>query len=391
MITLKNIDVIFGDRPEQAFPLIDQGYNREQIQQATGLITGVQQANLTIKKGEICVLMGLSGSGKSTLLRCLNGLNTISRGEILIDYQQQQINLSEASAALQREIRMHHIAMVFQSFALMPWLTVAENVAFGLDLQKISKKEKTKRVTQQLSLVGLTEWKNAFPHELSGGMRQRVGLARALAAESPVLLMDEPFSALDPLIRQQLQDELLTLQAELQKTIVFVSHDLDEALKLGTQIAIMKDGCIVQHGTPEEIVLNPANDYVRNFVAHTNPLGVLKANTLMTQYEVSGKEAVPINNGHYSQLLVNGDKLQQAYINQEGKKLDLQHWLPGHSIQQLKSLPTTIPLDTPMQDIIAIKNATRQNIFVVGADKIIGYITESELYHGFLGKHLASA
>ncbi|WP_027706582.1 choline ABC transporter ATP-binding protein [Zooshikella ganghwensis] len=391
MITLKNIDVIFGDRPEQVFPLIDQGYNREQIQQTTGLITGVQQANLTIKKGEICVLMGLSGSGKSTLLRCLNGLNTISRGEILIDYQQQSINFSEASEALKREIRMHHIAMVFQSFALMPWLTVAENVAFGLDLQKISKKEKIKRISQQLSLVGLTEWKNAFPHELSGGMRQRVGLARALASESPVLLMDEPFSALDPLIRHQLQEELLSLQEELQKTIVFVSHDLDEALKLGTQIAIMKDGCIVQHGSPEEIILHPANDYVRSFVSNTNPLGVLKANTLMKQYEVSEKEAVPINNGHYSQLIVNGDKLQQAYITQEGKKLDLQHWQPGHSIQQLKSLPTTIPLDTPMQDIIAIKNATRQNIFVVGADKIIGYITESELYHGFLGKHLAPA
>jgi glycine betaine/proline transport system ATP-binding protein len=281
MIEIKNLDVVFGPQPERALPLLDAKQGREEIRKDTGLVVGVNNANLTINRGEICVLMGLSGSGKSSLLRCINGLNDTTRGSINIDHDGGIVDFANADVNIKREICMKRISMVFQKFALMPWLTVAQNVAMPLELQGIDKKEIKQRVDVQLDLVGLKKWAKLKPSELSGGMQQRVGLARALVTESDILLMDEPFSALDPLIRTQLQDELIQLQEKLQKTIVFVSHDLDEALKLGTNIAIMKDGVIVQQGKPEDILLNPENDYVRQFVAHTNPIHVLKAKSIM--------------------------------------------------------------------------------------------------------------
>ncbi|MGK0405124.1 MAG: glycine betaine/proline transport system ATP-binding protein, partial [Oleispira sp.] len=272
MINIKNLDVVFGDKPERALALLDQGQERDEISNDTGLVVGVNNANLQINKGEICVLMGLSGSGKSSLLRCINGLNDTTRGSIEINHEGKVIDLVSADADTLRAIRTKRMSMVFQKFALMPWLTVAQNVAMPLELQGLDKKEIKQRVDAQLELVGLEQWAKHKPSELSGGMQQRVGLARALVTESDILLMDEPFSALDPLIRTQLQDELIQLQEKLNKTIIFVSHDLDEALKLGTNIAIMKDGEIVQQGKPESIVLNPVNDYVKQFVAHTNPI-----------------------------------------------------------------------------------------------------------------------
>ncbi|MGD9164664.1 MAG: choline ABC transporter ATP-binding protein, partial [Chromatiales bacterium] len=272
MIEIRNLDVVFGPNPAAGLDLLDQGLEREEIRQKTGQVVGVKNASLQVDKGEICVLMGLSGSGKSSLLRCVNGLNPVTRGEVRIQHEGAMVDFVKADKATQRDIRMRRISMVFQKFALMPWLTVERNVSMPLEIQKMHKTEIKRRVDQQLELVGLSEWRNLKPGELSGGMQQRVGLARALSMETDVLLMDEPFSALDPLIRTQLQDELLQLQQELKKTILFVSHDLDEALKLGNHIAIMKDGEIVQHGRPENIVLNPQTDYVREFVAHTNPL-----------------------------------------------------------------------------------------------------------------------
>ncbi|MEL7400760.1 MAG: ATP-binding cassette domain-containing protein, partial [Pseudomonadota bacterium] len=236
MIEINNLDVIFGDAPQPALELLDQGYDREHILEQTGQVLGVKNANLKVNRGEICVLMGLSGSGKSSLLRCVNGLNPISRGEVNVEYQGKLVNFAAADEATQRELRMKTISMVFQKFALMPWLTVAENVAMPLELQGVDKKQIKSRVQEQLDIVGLSEWADHKPGQLSGGMQQRVGLARALVTESDILLMDEPFSALDPLIRSQLQDELLQLQAKLNKTIIFVSHDLDEALKIGNHI-----------------------------------------------------------------------------------------------------------------------------------------------------------
>ncbi|MDO8698646.1 MAG: choline ABC transporter ATP-binding protein, partial [Pseudomonas sp.] len=272
LIRFEKVDVIFSKSPREALALLDKGQSRDQILKQTGLVVGVENANLEIERGEIFVLMGLSGSGKSSLLRCINGLNQVSRGRIVIEHEGQAIDIVSCSPATLKMMRTKRIAMVFQKFALMPWLTVRENISFGLEMQGRSSDECRKLSDAKLELVGLTQWRNKRPHELSGGMQQRVGLARALAMDADILLMDEPFSALDPLIRQQLQDELLVLQRQLQKTIVFVSHDLDEALKIGSRIAIMKDGKIIQHGQPEDIVLNPVDEYVRMFVAHTNPL-----------------------------------------------------------------------------------------------------------------------
>jgi glycine betaine/proline transport system ATP-binding protein len=226
-------------------------------------------------------VMGLSGSGKSTLLRAVNRLNHPVRGAVLIEDEGRQIDIASCDAKTLRRLRMRRIAMVFQQFALLPWRTVAENVAFGLELRGVPTAERQRIVQEKLELVHLEAWAQKHAHELSGGMQQRVGLARAFATDADILLMDEPFSALDPLIRDRLQDELLELQGRLHKTIVFVSHDLDEALKLGSHIAIMEGGRIIQVGTPETIVTQPANEYVRSFVANVNPLNVLRLGSLM--------------------------------------------------------------------------------------------------------------
>lgn len=279
-IEIRNLDIVFADDPKRrraALAMIDQGRKREEILVETGAVLGAAGVNITVERGEICVLMGLSGSGKSTVLRAINRLNPIARGQLLIAHGEKAIDVAKCGPQELRHVRQDTVAMVFQQFALLPWRTVRENVGFGLELKGVPKAERDARVDAKLAMVGLTPWADKFAHELSGGMQQRVGLARAFATDADILLMDEPFSALDPLIRTKLQDELLVLQKELKKTIVFVSHDLDEALKLGSHIAIMEGGRVVQMGRPEEIVLRPANDYVREFVANVNPLNVLTA------------------------------------------------------------------------------------------------------------------
>jgi glycine betaine/proline transport system ATP-binding protein len=284
-VSFRNVDIVFGKKPETALPLVDAGRSRAEIQSETGQILGVAGASLDIEEGELIVLMGLSGSGKSTLLRAVNGLNRITRGEVLVHNGSAAINPSACAPEELRALRRGRIAMVFQNFALLPWRSVRENVGFGLELAGLSARERRAKVDAQLELVGLSQWGDKYVHELSGGMQQRVGLARAFATDAPILLMDEPFSALDPLIRGHLQDELLALQDKLNKTIVFVSHDLDEAAKIGSRIAIMEGGRIIQVGTPQQIVRKPANDYVSEFVAHMNPLGVLRARDIMRPVE----------------------------------------------------------------------------------------------------------
>jgi glycine betaine/proline transport system ATP-binding protein len=358
---------------------------------------GVNNANLQISKGEICVLMGLSGSGKSSLLRCINGLNDTTRGSIEIDHEGAVIDLVRADADTLRAIRTKRMSMVFQKFALMPWLTVAQNVAMPLELQGLDKKEIKQRVDAQLELVGLEQWAKHKPSELSGGMQQRVGLARALVTESDILLMDEPFSALDPLIRTQLQDELIQLQEKLNKTIIFVSHDLDEALKLGTNIAIMKDGEIVQQGKPESIVLNPVNDYVKQFVAHTNPIHVLKAKSIMrpiTEMELTEKGYCLSKRHDY---WLSSDQKQVYY---KGAEFSPQLWQIGQEIVQLTAAPTCVAADTGMQDVMEIRYHTDHAVFIMKDldedldedeklhrdEKIQGVIGDKELYHTLLGK-----
>jgi glycine betaine/proline transport system ATP-binding protein len=282
-IDFKDVDIVFGTPSEQraAIPMIEAGASRSEILKRTGAVLGCCEASLTVETGEISVLMGLSGSGKSTLLRAVNGLNAVTRGAVIVHDGEWQADVVTCSPRELRRIRRECVAMVFQQFALLPWRTVAENVGFGLELAGVPAAERKERVAAQLDLVGLSQWADKHAHELSGGMQQRVGLARAFATDAPILLMDEPFSALDPLIRTKLQDELLDLQAKLKKTILFVSHDLEEALKIGNTISIMEGGRIVQSGAPEEIVLSPANDYVRDFISNVNPLSVLTAWNIM--------------------------------------------------------------------------------------------------------------
>jgi glycine betaine/proline transport system ATP-binding protein len=286
-VDFKNVDIIFGTDTREAVRMLDAGATRSEILEKTGSVLGCAGANLTVREGEISVLMGLSGSGKSTLLRAVNGLNKVTRGNVMVKASDRMVDVVTCGEDELRRVRQGAVAMVFQQFALLPWRTVAENVGFGLELSGMPDAERKAKVDKQLKLVGLDQWAGKFAHELSGGMQQRVGLARAFATEAPILLMDEPFSALDPLIRTKLQDELLQLQKTLKKTIIFVSHDLEEALKIGNTITIMEGGRIVQTGRPEDIVLRPANAYVQEFIANVNPLSVLTAwNVMRAKHEL---------------------------------------------------------------------------------------------------------
>ncbi|MGE7368022.1 choline ABC transporter ATP-binding protein [Neorhizobium sp. NPDC001467] len=280
-VRLENVDIIFGDNPQRALPMVDQGRTRDEISAETGIVMGVAGASLAVREGEILVLMGLSGSGKSTLLRAVNGLAPVVRGRVTVATENGPVDPYKADAKMLRHLRMHAVSMVFQQFGLLPWRTVAENVGFGLELADVPASERQARVAEQLQLVGLSKWSDRKVGELSGGMQQRVGLARAFATGAPILLMDEPFSALDPLIRTKLQDELLEFQRRLKKTILFVSHDLDEAFRIGNRIAIMEGGRIIQCGTPQQIVQAPADRYVADFVANMNPIAMLTAADVM--------------------------------------------------------------------------------------------------------------
>ena len=275
------VNIVFGDNPARALPLMDAGKSRAEISTECAQVLGVHDCSLTVEEGEILVLMGLSGSGKSTLLRAVNGLNPVCRGEVLVKTPQGMTSVTKADDKTLRTIRQKTVAMVFQQFGLLPWRSVRDNVGLGLELSGMNPAQRRDRVDAELKLVNLSDRADALVGELSGGMQQRVGLARAFATDAPILLMDEPFSALDPLIRTKLQDELLDLQARVKRTIIFVSHDLDEAFKLGDRIAIMEGGRIIQCGTPRDIFTNPVNAYVAEFVAHMNPLGVLTARDVM--------------------------------------------------------------------------------------------------------------
>ena len=389
IIRFDEVDVIFSKSPREALSLLDQGFTREQILKKTGLVVGVEKASLEINKGEICVLMGLSGSGKSSLLRCINGLNTVSRGKLFVEHEGSQINIASCTPAELKMMRTKRIAMVFQKFALMPWLTVRENISFGLEMQGRPADERRRLVDEKLELVGLTQWRNKKPDELSGGMQQRVGLARALAMDADILLMDEPFSALDPPIRQGLQDELLELQRKLSKTIVFVSHDLDEALKLGSRIAIMKDGRIIQYSKPEEIVLNPADDYVRTFVAHTNPLNVLCGRSLMRTLDkckrINGSVCIDPSVDSWLDL-AEGNTIKGARQGVNG--LDLQNWRPGEAVEQLGRRPTLVNAGIGMREALQIRYQTGNKLVLQEGNRVVGILGDSELYHALLGKTL---
>ncbi|EGQ7877942.1 choline ABC transporter ATP-binding protein [Vibrio parahaemolyticus] len=383
-ITIENLDVVFGQQQSQALTLLDQGKSRQEIIDETGQVVGVDNVSLTVKRGEICVLMGLSGSGKSSLLRTVNGLNDISRGSLKIQDGDDMVELANCDEQTLRHLRTHRVSMVFQKFALMPWLTVLDNVAFGLEMQGIGKAERRAKAREQLEMVGLSEWESKFPHELSGGMQQRVGLARAFAMDTDILLMDEPFSALDPLIRAQLQDELILLQKKLNKTILFVSHDLDEALKIGNNIAIMESGKLIQHGKPEQIILAPETDYVADFVAHTNPLNVLKGRSLMKSSDALVRDE--------ERVLICPDK--EIWVTQESKGLSLSdskqsliQWVSESSnLDDVESNSVVqVSPNISMREAIELKQRSNQPLLMVEDNKLVGVLSDHELYDALLG------
>lgn len=282
-IKLENVSKIFGPDPKSIIPLVKEGKSKEDILKETGHTVGVYNAAIDIKQGEVFVVMGLSGSGKSTLIRCFNMLNNPTDGKIYIDGE----DIVHGSKEVLKNVRQEKVAMVFQHFGLFDHRTVLANVEYGLEIRKMSKEKRREIAMENIEVVGLKGYENQYPGQLSGGMQQRVGLARALTNDPDVLLMDEPFSALDPLIRREMQQELINLQEKLQKTIVFITHDVNEAFRIGDRVAVMKDGHVVQIGTPEQIIGEPANDYIEDFIQDIDRSKVFQANHIMTANTVT--------------------------------------------------------------------------------------------------------
>lgn len=355
-IEIKNLTKIFGKNPQEVLSLLKGGHTKNEIFEKTKQTVGLNNINFDVYDGEIFVLMGLSGSGKSTLLRCINRLINPTSGKILIDGQ----DISVMDAEQLRKVRRTKLGMVFQNFALLPHRTVLDNVAYGLEIQGVPKNERYSKAVEAINTVGLKGYEDSKITQLSGGMKQRVGLARALANDPDILLMDEAFSALDPLIRNEMQDELLSLEDKLQKTIVFVSHDLDEALKLGDRIALMKDGEIVQIGTPEEILTNPADNYVSQFVKGVDRSKVLTAENVMWRPE----PLVSINSGPRVAVQLMKEYGISSIFVVEGKNRLLKGIIMiDDAVEALKSKKNlesiireipSIPLDMPLSEIIPL-------------------------------------
>lgn len=386
-IRIENVFKVFGDHPKQALDLVRKGLSKQQILEKTGQSIGVFDANFTIEAGEIFVVMGLSGSGKSTLVRMLNRLIEPTSGRIVVDGQDiNQLNDKDL-----RALRRKDISMVFQSFALMPHMSVLDNTAFGLEMAGVDKAVRQQAAQEALEQVGLGSWGASYPDELSGGMQQRVGLARALASDPSILLMDEAFSALDPIIRTEMQSELLRLQQTKRRTIVFISHDLDEAMRIGDRIAIMKDGQVIQVGTPDDILRSPANDYVRSFIKGVDAAAVFKASDIARQaltitsehsdrgcraalrlIEDSDRDHAYVLNARRSFLgIVSAQSLRDALHEHEGM-LGLQHAFIPHV--------ETIDASTPVADLFGLMASAPCPLPVLGEGrKFLGVISRTTM------------
>jgi len=334
-LIVKNVFKVFGENPKKALKMLKNGESKEEIFTKTGMTIGVQDASFEINEGEIFVIMGLSGSGKSTLVRLLNRLIEPTSGQIFID----QTDVTTLSDKELIEIRRKKISMVFQSFALMPHMNIIDNVSFGLELSGIEKAKRYEAAQKALEQVGLEHHAKSYPDELSGGMQQRVGLARALANDPDIMLMDEAFSALDPLIRTEMQDELVQLQEKEKRTIVFISHDLDEAIRIGDRIAIMQNGEVVQIGTPEEIINEPANDYVKSFFKGVDVTSVLNASHIVKKVHstIINKESTGIKSA--LQYISDFDQDYAYFIEKNGKYLGI---LTLESLKEQKKLGGSI-------------------------------------------------
>ncbi len=380
-IAFRDVDIVFGPKPHRALALLDAGRGRDDILAQTGHVIGVAGASLSVAPGEICVLMGLSGSGKSTLLRAVNRLVRPARGRVEVSHGGRPVDVCACDASTLRDLRSVGVAMVFQQFALLPWRSVRDNVGMGLELRGMGRRARDTIVDEKLALVGLDRWADKHAHELSGGMQQRVGLARAFATDADILLMDEPFSALDPLIRAKLQDELLGLQARLKKTILFVSHDLDEAAKLGDRIVIMEGGRIVQAGTVADIVLRPADRYVADFVRHMNPLDALKAETFMVPLPEGGGEGVAFGDGLRVTTDPGGRAREACRAGAPLRLLTLAAAEAGAIGDALVLVPPALPLKAA----VALRRRGAAGLLVVdGEARVLGTVCEDDLFRALL-------
>lgn len=356
-IKIRNLSKVFGANPKRALELRNQGLKRPEILEQTGQTLGLSNINFDVYEGELLVIMGLSGSGKSTLIRCLNRLIEPTEGHVLID--DQEITGISDKALL--EMRRKHFSMVFQNFALFPHRTVRENAEFGLEIRGIDKEERKRISLEVLDQVGLSEWADAFPHQLSGGMQQRVGIARALANDGGVLLMDEAFSALDPLIRKDMQQELQELQYRTQKTTIFITHDLDEALNIGDRIILLKDGEIVQEGTPEQILSRPADDYVARFIEGVDKARVLTARSAMRPARVTARPTdgprtalhKMTESGFDSLYIVGRDRRFIGLIDASAVRRAIQDQADDLSAYLDKDVPTVSP-DEPLNNLFGL-------------------------------------
>ncbi len=387
ILEVKNVSKLFGPHAEQGVPLLEQGWGKERLAKEKQITVGVNRANMEIKQGEIFVIMGLSGSGKSTLVRMLNRLIEPTSGEILVHGK----DLRKMNKEQLREVRRKTISMVFQKFALFPHRTVLENVEYGLEIQKVEKALRQEKAQQALELVGLKNWGDKMPDELSGGMQQRVGLARALANDPEVLLMDEAFSALDPLIRRDMQDELLELQDKMKKTIVFITHDLDEALRIGDRIALMRDGSVVQIGTPEEIMIQPANSYVARFVEDVDLSKVLTAAHVMLRPETITMDRGPRvalelmrERGISNLFVIDRAKKLLGVINAEDAVHALRNNLKIEDI--LMTDGPQVAADTVINDLFEITSSSKVPLAVVDdKQKLLGVIVRGALLGALSG------
>ncbi|WP_343211047.1 quaternary amine ABC transporter ATP-binding protein [Archangium violaceum] len=389
-IEVRGLRKIYGGRPDKALALLQQGLSKEEILQKTGCTVAIQDATFEVHRGEIFVIMGLSGSGKSTVLRCLNRLIEPSAGSVVVD----GLDVTKAGKASLLEIRRRKMAMVFQNFGLLPHRNIVHNVEYGLEVQGVDKATRRAKALQALELVGLQGYADKLPRELSGGMQQRVGLARALATDAEILLMDEAFSALDPLIRKQMQDELLELQSKMNKTLVFITHDLDEALKLGSRIAIMRDGAIVQLGTPEEILTRPANDYVRAFVQDVDRTRIITAGAIMERPEVmlSPQDGPALavermREAGASTLIVTDASRRFRGVVRIDDALALVRE-NKHSLEDaiLTDVPTTTA-DTPIAKLVPVAAGTRIPIAVLSEDQtVLGIVGRASILAGIVGE-----
>lgn len=390
-VEVENLYKIFGPTPQKILSRIKKGsVSKKDVLNETDHAIGVNNASFQVEEGEIFVVMGLSGSGKSTLIRCLNRLIEPTSGKIYIDDE----NILEYDTAKLREVRRKKISMVFQNFALLPHRTIEENVSFGLEIQGVNPEERNMKAVEALGLVGLKGYEKSMPSELSGGMQQRVGLARALATDPDILLMDEAFSALDPLIKKEMQDELLSLQVKMRKTIIFITHDLDEALKIGDRIAIMKDGVIVQIGSPEEILRSPADDYVKEFVQGVNRAKVVTAGSIMkdTDTIVFSKDGARV-----AVRKMKASSLSSVFVIDKERRLkgiitieDATRLIKENKEDLSEIISSDIQVvspDTLIEDIIPIFMNTKYPVVVVDDEhKILGIIFKVSVLAGIMGE-----